>query len=363
MVIRVLIVDDSAFMRRLLTEMIKGFPGFEVAGIAKNGAEAVEQVNMLKPDVVTLDVEMPIMDGLQALNEIMRTYPTPVVMVSSLTQEGADATIQALLLGAVDFIGKPTGSISLELVQKQEELQAKLKAAASSRRSVRKWGVESPSATTVSKPAVTKAPRLPSRQGSKSITSICAIGTSTGGPKALETVIRSLPEELDVPIVIVQHMPAKFTASLAQRLNQLSKVHVMEASHHQRLEPGCVYIAPGGKHMEIIAAGMSDFRIMIQEQNAVNGHRPSVEVMFDSVTRLKGLHKTYVIMTGMGADGAKAMQRAKQSNPLAVTVGEAESTCIVYGMPRAAAELKCVDHVLPLQQISRKLLDIFSSNR
>ena len=359
--IRVLIVDDSAFMRRLLTEMIEEFPGYEVAGIAKHGAEAVQKVMDLQPDIVTMDVEMPVMDGLQALAEIMKKRPTPVVMVSSLTQEGADATIRALLLGAVDFIGKPSGSISLDLVNKQEELLAKLQAAASSHRSVRRWGSETSTSVSSPKPLVNKASHVQNRPLDAAIHSICAIGTSTGGPKALETVITSLPEDLNVPVVIVQHMPAKFTASLAQRLNQISRVHVMEASHNQLLVAGCVYIAPGGKHMEVIAAGAGNYRIVLHEQDAVNGHRPSVDVMFDSVTQLKRLSKTYVIMTGMGADGAKAMQRAKKAAPNTVTIGESESTCVVYGMPRVAVELNCVDHVVPLQQISKKLLEVLIS--
>lgn len=363
MSIRVLIVDDSAFMRRLLTEMIKGFAGFEVAGIAKNGAEAIQQATILKPNVITMDVEMPIMDGLQALAEIMKTCPTPVVMVSSLTQEGADATIQALLLGAVDFIGKPSGSISLDLDTKQEELKAKLEAAASSYRSVRSWGKGTHSSVgSKDKLPQPGFPLTQRKRSMKSVKSICAIGTSTGGPKALEAVICSLPEDLDAPVVVVQHMPAKFTASLAQRLNQHSRVQVVEAHHHQILEPGTVYIAPGGKHMEVAGTGAGSYQIVIHEQDSVNGHRPSVEVMFDSVSQLKGLKKGYVLMTGMGADGAQAMLRAKQADSGNVTIVEAESTCVVYGMPRVAASLHCVDHVLPLPEISAKIVNTFNVN-
>lgn len=364
MAIRVLVVDDSAFMRRLLTEMIKEFPGFEVAGVAKNGAEAVQQVMALGPDVITMDVEMPVMDGLKALAEVMRIRPTPVVMVSSLTQEGADATIQALMLGAVDFIAKPSGSISTELISRQNELKVMLQAAASSHPFVRKWGKDVPKAPVpVIRPKL--APAVPAphevKQIHKRVSGICAIGTSTGGPKALEKVITSLPHDFDVPVVVVQHMPVKFTASLAQRLNQHSALHVVEASHHQVVEPGYVYIAPGGKHLEVESIGLGKYRIVIHEQNAVNGHRPSVEVMFDSITRLKGLKKGYVIMTGMGADGAHAMQRAKEAELQSVTIAESEATCVVYGMPRAAVELKCVDHILPLTHIADKLTDIFSS--
>lgn len=361
---RVLIVDDSAFMRRLLTEMIKEFPGFEVAGVARNGVEAVQQVLALQPDVVTMDVEMPIMDGLKALGEIMKLRPTPVIMVSSLTREGADATIQALMLGAVDFIAKPSGSISAELGNKQNELLVMLQAAASSHQSVTKWGGEPPKRRAL--PAQTAGPaasvQRERKRTSPMISGICAVGTSTGGPKALETLLTSLPEDLAVPVVVVQHMPVKFTASLAQRLDQHAALHVVEATHHQILEPGNVYIAPGGKHMEIENTGAGSYRIVISEHNTVNGHRPSVEVMFDSVTRLKGLKKGYVIMTGMGADGAQAMQRAKQAAFQSVTIAESEATCVVYGMPRAAVELKCIDHILPLPQIAGKIISIFHNS-
>ncbi|WP_379131170.1 chemotaxis response regulator protein-glutamate methylesterase [Paenibacillus sp. sgz500958] len=360
MVTRVLVVDDSAFMRRLLSEMIQEFPDFEVAGTARNGADALQQVTLLRPDVITMDVEMPIMDGLQALGEIMRVRPTPVVMLSSLTQEGADATIQALMLGAVDFIAKPSGSISVDLVHKQNEIQAKLKAAVASRTYIRRLESEAPQVPRTM-PVELKLPPIPSREPVKNVKGICAIGTSTGGPKALDAVICSLPADLSVPVVVVQHMPPKFTASLAQRLDQHSELHVVEARHHQTLEPGFVYIAPGGKHMEVEGTAAGFYRIVIHEQDTVNGHRPSVDVLFDSVTRLKGLKKSYVIMTGMGGDGAHGMQRAKQADPQVVTLGESESTCVVYGMPRVAAELKCVDHVLPLTQISRKISEVFSS--
>lgn len=362
MATRVLIVDDSAFMRKLLSEMIKEFPGFEVAGVAKNGAEAVQQVIDLQPDVITMDVEMPIMDGLKALAEVMKIRPTPVIMVSSLTQDGADATIQALMLGAVDFIAKPSGSISVGLITKQNELQTMLQGAASSHKSVKRWGGESPGRREAAgKSGLVKPASFPRKQVNTMISGICAIGTSTGGPKALEKVICSLPDDLGVPVVIVQHMPVKFTASLAQRLNQHARLHVMEARHNQILEPGCVYIAPGGKHMEVENNGVGSFRIVISEQNPVNGHRPSVEVMFDSVTRLKGLKKGYVLMTGMGADGAQAMHRAKKAALQSVTIAESEATCVVYGMPRAAVELNCVDHVLPLPQIADKIAGIFHS--
>ncbi|WP_379162782.1 chemotaxis response regulator protein-glutamate methylesterase [Paenibacillus sp. sgz5001063] len=366
MAIRVLVVDDSAFMRKLLTEMIKGFPGFEVAGTAKNGAEAVQQVVAIGPDVVTMDVEMPVMDGLKALAEVMRVRPTPVIMVSSLTQEGADATVQALMLGAVDFIAKPSGSISTELISKQKELRMMLQAASSSHPSVQKWGNDAPKA-----PATAQAGRqvrIPSPPPSveikphqQRISGICAIGTSTGGPKALEKVITALPGDFGVPVVVVQHMPVRFTASLAQRLDQHSNLRVVEAGHHQILESGYVYIAPGGKHLEVESIGAGKYRTVIHEQNAVNGHRPSVEVMFDSITQLRGLKKAYVIMTGMGADGAYAMKRAKEAALQSVTIAESEATCVVYGMPKAAVELKCIDHLLPLTQIADKLIGIFHS--
>ncbi|WP_138495394.1 protein-glutamate methylesterase/protein-glutamine glutaminase [Paenibacillus pinistramenti] len=401
--IRVLVVDDSAFMRKMIAEIIEEAPGFTVVGRARNGEEAVRLAEQLKPDVMTLDVEMPVMNGLEALKVLMKQpRPVPVVMISSLTQDGAETTIEALQLGAVDFVAKPSGSISRDLYKVKAMILDKVATAASVRRpflpsgppaaapgkgglagkaparpgsapafgapamGAPASGAPAPGAGAIGaaasgkpagaahSPAGPAGGTVPSPAGT-AVAGITAIGTSTGGPKALLTLLSAFPADYKYPIVIVQHMPPKFTASLAQRLNQLSPLTVMEAAQHQRLLPGHVYLAPGGYHMEVEPSG-GEYRIVLSQQAPVNGHRPSVDVLFDSVSRLPRLKRSYVILTGMGNDGARAMQRAKQAFPEAFTIAEAEQTCVVYGMPRAAVELGCVDCVAPLEAIVQRLV-------
>ncbi|TVY10638.1 protein-glutamate methylesterase/protein-glutamine glutaminase [Paenibacillus cremeus] len=357
--IDVLIVDDSVFMRRIISDLISEDTGFRVVGTAKNGREAIEMVKRLKPHVMTLDVEMPEMNGLEALRIIMKENPLPVIMLSSLTQEGASETIKALELGAVDFIGKPSGSISLDLHKVKESLLEKLHIAAGTNVSKLPKPFVAPAAPLkkVPVPAVVP-PKMVERLQAESNTTfdhLVAIGTSTGGPRALHEVLSGIPGSFPAPVVIVQHMPPNFTKSLSQRLNTISGLHVVEAENGMVLESGMAYVAPGGYHMTIARNGTSSYKVHLSQEDPRAGHRPSVDVMFESLLPLKELKRHIVLMTGMGSDGAKGMLALKQAGAL-TTIAESEETCIVYGMPRAAVELKCVTHVLPQQEIARQLI-------
>jgi two-component system chemotaxis response regulator CheB len=364
---KILIVDDSIFMRKIITDLITEDNHFQVIATAKNGKEAVELVKKLKPDAITMDIEMPEMNGLDALKVIMAEMPTPVIMLSSLTQDGARETIVALERGAVDFIGKPSGSISLDLRRVRETLLEKLNIAV--RTNVSKFKSSPPpnSLPLMRKPApkqehipkavnglVTGVAASGQGQASQQVQQIVAIGTSTGGPRALHQVISQIPGPFPAPIVIVQHMPPNFTKSLAQRLHSISQLQVMEAENGMILQNGSVYVAPGGYHMTVARHGPGSYKIHISQEEPRGGHRPSVDVLFESLLPMKELKRHIVIMTGMGADGAKGMLALKNAGAV-TTIAESEETCIVYGMPRAAVELKCVMHVLPQQEIALKL--------
>lgn len=359
MVIRILVVDDSVFMRKIITDLISEASDLEVVGTAKNGIEAVDMVKRLRPHAVTMDIEMPEMNGLEALQHIMREAPTPVIMLSSLTEDGAAETIRALEIGAFDFIRKPSGSISLDLYKVKYLLHEKLRASAMSR--VRP-PVSVPRPSFAMPEANLNVPLLSSdikQNGKKPGTSrfdhIVAIGTSTGGPRALHNVISKLPGDLPAPILIVQHMPPNFTKSLAQRLHDVSQVNVVEAEDGQILETGTAYIAPGGWHMTAVRDASQTFRIRLSKDEPRSGHRPSVDVLFESLVPFSELKRHAVLMTGMGSDGAKGMLALKGSGDV-TSIAEAEETCVVYGMPRAAAELGAADDVVPQPLIPGKIV-------
>ncbi|MED4602701.1 chemotaxis response regulator protein-glutamate methylesterase [Paenibacillus validus] len=365
----VLVVDDSIFMRKIISDFISQDPMLRVVGTARNGKEAVEQVKKLQPHAVTMDIEMPEMNGLEALRVIMKESPVAVIMLSSLTQEGASETIKALEWGAVDFVGKPSGSISLDLHKVKTQLLEKLHIAV--RMNVNKIGLQRPilprqpelkpipqARTTAAAAPSNPSPKAERRSVDRSqagIGHLVAIGTSTGGPRALHQVLSELPAELAAPVVIVQHMPPNFTRSLAQRLNSISGLKVVEAEEGMPLENGTAYIAPGGSHMAVARNGPGAYRIHLSKEEPRSGHRPSVDVLFESLLPLKELKRHIVIMTGMGSDGAKGMLALKESGAV-TTIAESEETCIVYGMPRAAVELKGVMHVLKQQEIAGKLI-------
>ncbi len=492
---RVLVVDDSAFMRKIVSDLIERDVSFSVVDTATNGREAVEKIRKIKPDIVTMDVEMPEMNGLESLKQIMREYPLPVIMLSGINEEGMRETIMALEAGAFDFIRKPSVSNSQDIESVGETLLRQLHAAVHDS----SWRKEKPAST---KPPVVLAPEpvqpepaaelsapersrpeertpelprpkiepsTPERQPRKDLSAgftpaprsttpapsskansvtpptspaakvtrtpaaqperpaaptrpsaptdksaqrndsaasaakkvtpsapipakspaqerkaperpisspptspsrsaaggdfidqIVAVGCSTGGPRALKELLENIPASFPAPILIVQHMPPKFTHSLAQRLNTLSPLEVVEAQQGMPLRKGTAYIAPGAQHMLIKRSGSGQYVIELSDAPPQNGHKPSVGAMFDSVLQLNDVRRHAVIMTGMGSDGAKEMKKLYDSG-ISTTIAESEETCVVYGMPRAAAELNCVMHLLPLPQIATKLNQVVKS--
>ena len=365
--IKVLVVDDSAFMRKALTMMLESDPCIKVIGTARDGEEGIEKVRSLKPDLVTMDIEMPRMDGLAALSEIMKTCPVPVMMVSSLTTDGASATLDALEMGAVDFIPKQLSFVSLDIVKIKEELVAKIKDIASrknvlmarARRAnfAKLSDIRSnPSSTRVQRKKIdSSAPIRPLRKRHH-IIGIVAIGSSTGGPPALQSVIPRLPRNLPVGIVIAQHMPATFTASLAERLNKMSQLSVKEAADGDKVEPGTVLLAPGGRQMTI-KRSTSGARIIIGDQPTTALYKPCVDVMMNSVVDAYGSSTMGVILTGMGNNGVIGLTNLKDKK--GVVIAQNEETCVVYGMPRAAIEAGVADHIIPIESVADEIMTYF----
>ncbi len=346
--IRVLVVDDSALMRTLIGDILNSDPRIEVAGTAKDGREALDRIRTLRPSVVTMDVEMPNMDGLQALEEIMRTNPLPVIMLSSMTQEGADTTMKALSLGCVDFIGKPSGSISLDIKTVGHEIIEKVIAASTAR--VRPRGFVFKSQAPVMRP--------PSSLNSRH-RDIVAIASSTGGPMALSELIPKLPANFPVPIVITQHMPKEFTPSFAKRLNSESKLEVVEGFSGLTLKPGRVVIAPGGSHL-VFKRRNGQALCDLSDAPPVCSVKPAANVMFLSVADEFGGNVLSVILTGMGRDGTDGAATLHRLG--AYVIAESQKTAVVYGMPKAAADAGIVDEVLPLNEIPDAMVRIVRGN-
>ena len=354
--IRVMVVDDSPFMRKALERMLQA-ADIEVVGSARDGLDALDKIPQLNPDIVTLDVEMPRLDGLGCLKRIMAEMPRAVLMVSSLTQEGAASTLEALALGALDFIPKETSLASASILQIQQDLQEKVrKLARSPRFSKSRPALAQPSQPGLPAPVPVpfshgQVPQAVARVGAISgpRAELLAIGCSTGGPKALQDLLPALPKSLPVPCLIVQHMPGTFTKAFAERLNGICQVEVREAVHGETALPGCVYIAPGGLHMLYRQRGASGI-IELSAEPSTSLHRPSVDVMFQSIADTCTRQVLAMILTGMGSDGTKGMVALKAKG--AHTLAEAEESCIVYGMPRAAFERGCVDQVAPLQDMA-----------
>lgn len=337
--IRVLIVDDSAFVRQVLTEMLSLDPAIIVVGAAPNPLIAREMIKALNPDVLTLDIEMPRMDGLSFLEKIMSLRPMPVVMISSLTQKGADTAIRALELGAVDYVAKPMVGLAGAFASLADEIVDKIKMAATAH--IRPLIARKPDAT-----------RLASGAMFSSSEKVIAVGASTGGVEALQEFLTAFPP--DAPAILVtQHMPAAFTASFANRLDSCCAVSVRQARDGERVLPGHAYIAPGGFHLELARNG-ANYVCRVHEQPLVSGHRPSVDVLFRSVAHAAGANAVGIILTGMGKDGAAGMLEMRRAG--ASTIGQDEQTCVVYGMPKAAAECGAVEVELPLNRIPAQVL-------
>ena len=375
--IRVLIADDSAFMRKVLSDLFNSQSDFQVVGTAVNGQDAIEKVKKLQPDVLTLDVIMPIMDGLNALAVIMEQCPLPVVMVSSTTQKGTNETIRALALGAVDFVSKAGGAISkIDTIKDEILAKCRMAAKAQARKnfSVSKPLVykpkpaEPPTTRRIEvkrrtglvlgqKPTITRTPSTiePVRKiipgtGKK----LVVIGTSTGGPQALQTVITRLPGNLPCGVVVVQHMPAGFTKSLADRLNSISEIAVKEAEHDEIIRAGQVYIAPGDFHLRIVPAGGGERKIVLSKEARVGNLRPTVNYMYESAAQF-GRDLVSVIMTGMGSDGCEGMKKIKATG--GYSIAQDENSCVVYGMPKAVVDAGLADEVIPLNKIAEAIVE------
>lgn len=342
--VRALVVDDSAFMRRLLTDLLESSGQIKVVGIARNGIDAVAKNQRLLPDVITLDVEMPEMDGLRALTELMRTRPVPVVMLSSLTQSGARETIEALSRGAIDFVGKPSSPQEVLASELRQEIIDKVLNAAQVE--VAKLTPFTPPPAVI--PAISQPRPLPA---SGEDLRLVAIGTSTGGPRALHKVMEQLKPDGKTAYLVVQHMPKGFTRSLAERLDSISELTISEATEGP-VAPDHVYIAPGDYHLNThMIQGRP--HIYLTQTAPVNGHRPAVDVLFNSLAAQPGLCKVAVILTGMGSDGAKGLAALKAAG--AYTIAEDASTAVIFGMPRAAIKTGAVDRVASLPQVAEAI--------
>jgi two-component system, chemotaxis family, protein-glutamate methylesterase/glutaminase len=354
---RVLIVDDSALIRNLMKEIINTSPDLEAIGTAPDPLVAREMIRSMNPDVITLDVEMPKMDGLDFLERLMRLRPMPVVMVSTLTERGAEVTMKALELGAVDFVAKPKIGISQGMSDCAEEIRDKIRAA-SRARLTRKAPTPVPLTHAPPNVAQLDASSVQHKStrailASGSTEKIVAIGASTGGTEAIREVLTRLPADFPA-VVITQHMPPGFTKSFAARLDSLCKISVKEAQYGERILPGHAYVAPGGKHFSVRKSG-ANYMVEISDEEPVNRHKPSVEVLFRSVAKNVGANALGVMLTGMGKDGASAMTEMKSSG--AHNVAQDEASCVVFGMPREAIAAGAVHEVLPVYQIAGHLIE------
>jgi two-component system chemotaxis response regulator CheB len=339
--VRVLIVDDSALMRQVLTALLSKDRDIEVIGSAPDPFIAREKIKALHPDVLTLDVEMPKMDGLTFLEKLMRGHPMPVVMVSSLTEAGCQTTLRALEIGAVDFIAKPKIDLREGMEEIAQDLIAKVKAAAIANVKRQASGVRRETTPLTPHPSPLTSSMI------KTTDMIIAIGASTGGTEAVKDVLMALPPNIP-PILITQHMPERFTKTWADRMNQLCRISVKEAEDGDSVLPGHALVAPGSYHMTLVRSG-ARYTVRINQDPPVNRHRPSVDVLFASVAQYAGANAVGVILTGMGGDGAKEMLTMKQAG--AFTIAQDEASCVVFGMPKEAIKLGGVDKVLPLSEI------------
>ncbi|MGH8052400.1 MAG: protein-glutamate methylesterase/protein-glutamine glutaminase [Stenotrophomonas sp.] len=344
---RVLVIDDSALVRQVLSELLAADPGIEVVGTAADPLLAREKIKRLNPDVLTLDVEMPRMDGLAFLENLMRLHPLPVVMVSSLTERGADTTLQALALGAVDFVAKPKLDVVRGLEAYAEEIRSKVKMAARSRVRASASLQRRPLATSSASPGF----------GFRTTDRLIAIGASAGGTEALRVVLETMPADAPA-VVLTQHLPASFSTAFAERLDKHSAMSVREASDGEAILPGHAYLPAGGRHLRIIRDG-ARWRCRVDDTAPVNLHKPAVDVLFNSVAQNAGANAIGAILTGMGEDGARGLLALKQAG--APTLAQDEASSVVWGMPGSAVRLGAVDEIVPLERIAERLLALARS--
>jgi two-component system chemotaxis response regulator CheB len=342
--IKVLVVDDSSFMRRVISKMLESDESIKVVGTARDGLEAIELVEKLKPDVVTMDVEMPRMNGIEALKHIMENNPVPVIMFSALTKEGAEITISALEIGAVDFITKDFSNVSVSIFGKENELISKVKSVAKDRVKFLLKKLKASLKPSVSHEPIAKEVRR----------DVVCIGSSTGGPSALQLILSRMPKTLPVPIVIAQHMPRLFTQSFAQRLDSMCEISVKEIENREPLKEGTAYIAPGDTHIslkkngkEIVAEYTEDGRYM---------YKPSVDLLMLTASQTYGSRTVGVILTGMGSDGVNGIREIY--NRGGYVIAQNEETCVVFGMPKAVINAKCFHSVLPLDEIPEEIMKV-----
>lgn len=361
--IRVLVVDDSAFMRKAISNLLSESQEFVVVDTAKNGEDALRKVATLELDVMTLDIDMPGMDGLTVLEQVMKQHPLPVVIVSSLSEEGATVTIRALELGAIDFIPKHLGGSSLKISAIREPLQEKVRTAAKASNKIRTSGAPHiPSGRSGFAPTVRSEssnaergpwdPQSGQQKGDSGVTEVLIIGCSTGGPQALQSVLTKLPSTFPRPIVVAQHMPKFFTKPFAERMNQLCALEVQEAQEGDHVKPGIILIAPGGQHLTLEKRGMT-VTTHVSDHPTELPYRPSVDLLMQSAAKIYGSKVMGLVMTGMGQDGLEGARAIKRAG--GPVFAQDESSCIVYGMPKAVAENGCADKVIPLQMIASEI--------
>lgn len=355
--IQVLVIDDSAFMRKSLSLMLESDEEIEVVATANDGVEGFEKAKSIRPDIITLDIEMPRMDGLTTLKKIMDECPTSVLMVSSLTSEGAEATLKALEYGAVDFIPKELSFVNVNIIKIKEDLIRKVKEI------VKQRSVKS---RLERLRKLSNAPAAPARSAAFKPIPVgsfraIALGISTGGPFSLQKILPQFSKSINCPVFIVQHMPPKFTKSLADRLNSMCQLEVKEAVNDELARPGVVYIAPGGFHMKVRRNLHNDIQIVISEEPSSTLHRPSVDVMMDSVVTMYGRNTLGIIMTGMGKDGYEAVIELKKAG--GYCIAQDEESCVVYGMPKAINDAGLSDIILPLEQIPEQVNKAFENGR
>ncbi|MFP4654451.1 MAG: chemotaxis response regulator protein-glutamate methylesterase [Methanohalobium sp.] len=360
MTIRALVVDDSAFMRKVISDILNNDPNITVIATARNGQDAIVKTESLRPDVITLDNHMPVLDGLHALGYIMSECPTPVVMLSAVDEKAAQTTLTAFEYGAVDFIQKPSGSISLDIDSMAEEIRHKVKSATRVDLSNLGFMEEHVTKTLDTEKSEEKnlKVKLKSKPKQKASKKVIAIGSSTGGPRALEKLIPKLPGNLPVPVLVVQHMPAGFTESFAKRLNSKSSLEVREAKEGDIIEKGTVYFAPGDYHMEVAKKnirGVLKEVISLNQKPREHGVRPSVNVLLRSLKPVYGSDVLSVILTGMGSDGSEGVSELRNAG--AQCIAEDKTSCIIYGMPKTIVEKKLADYVAPIDDIAKKIVD------
>lgn len=337
--IKVLVIDDSALIRSLIAEMLSPYDNIQIVGSAEDPYEAREQIKKLNPDVLTLDIEMPRMNGITFLKNLMRLRPMPVIMVSTLTEEGAPATLEALELGAVDFMAKPKVNVAQEMTKYADSLYEKIVTAASSvPRPLPDPAIQAQSHVKVSRPETL----------SYNPKGLIAIGASTGGTEAIKEVITRFPEHFP-PIVIAQHIPPIFSSSYAMRMDNACAMKVFEAEHDQKIESGCIYIAPGNDHLSVAKRG-GQLYCQLSRSAPVNRHRPSVEILFNSVAEHVGKNAVGILLTGMGNDGAKGLLNMRNAD--CRTIAQDQQTSVVWGMPKAAVDMEAAEKILPLFNIA-----------